>query len=432
MADYTDIRFPAGFYWGTAASSHQVEGNCAKNDWWAWEQEGGHIREGGVSGIACDHYNRFEEDFALAQELGHNAHRLSIEWSRIEPEEGQWDRSEVDHYRRVVESLHRHGLTPFVTLHHFCNPLWFRDRGGWLDPQAPELIARYAGFMAKELGDLVPFWLPINEPMVTVTAGYIAGYFPPQRKDMAEAAVVAKHILLAHAKMYQAIKESTTHRPQVGIVQAMSYFQPKNPDLPGDVAMCNAAEALVNQYFLTGIDKGIFAPPVGQGEEAPGVKGTWDLIGLNYYSRTLVSAEMLAKGALMGEPPPDAELSLMGWEVYPEGIYHLLKGLTQYGPPIYITENGTSTQDEDARCRYVLRHLRQVHRAISEGVDVRGYLHWSLTDNFEWVEGWQQWFGMVGMEPGSLNRKPKPLAYLFRDIARANGITAGQFGRYLG
>jgi beta-glucosidase/6-phospho-beta-glucosidase/beta-galactosidase len=121
----------------------------------------------------------------------------------------------------------------------------------------------------------------------------------------------------------------------------------------------------------------------------------------------------------------------MGWEVYPEGIYHLLKRLTQYGPPIYITENGTSTQDEAARCRYVLRHLWQIHRAISDGVDVRGYLHWSLTDNFEWAEGWKQWFGMVGMEPGTLNRKPKPLAYLFRDIARANGITAEQFRKYL-
>ena len=227
MAEYTDIRFPAGFYWGCATASHQVEGNCTKNDWWAWEQEGGHIHEGGVSGIACDHYNRFEEDFALAQELGHNAHRLSIEWSRIEPEEGQWDMAEVDHYRRVMESLHRHGLTPFVTLHHFTNPLWFRDRGGWLNPQAPDLIARYAGFIAKELGDLVPFWFTINEPMVIVTASYLVGNWPPQHKDMAEAMVAARHLLLAHAPMYQAIKESTTHSPQVGVVLTMPYFEPK-------------------------------------------------------------------------------------------------------------------------------------------------------------------------------------------------------------
>ncbi len=196
MAEYTDLQFPAGFRWGCASASHQAEGNCVKNDWWAWEQEGGHIADGTVSGIACDHYNRFEEDFALAQELGHNAHRLSIEWSRIEPDEGQWDMAEVDHYRRVMESLLRHGLTPFVTLHHFTNPLWFRDSGGWLNPKAPESIARYAGFIAKEMGDLVPFWFTINEPLVVVAGSYLIGNWPPQHQDMAEGIMAARHLLL--------------------------------------------------------------------------------------------------------------------------------------------------------------------------------------------------------------------------------------------
>ena len=430
MADYTDIRFPAGFYWGCATASHQVEGNCTKNDWWAWEQEGGHIHDGTVSGIACDHYNRFEEDFALAQELGHNAHRLSIEWSRIEPEEGRWDMAEVDHYRRVMESLHRHDLTPFVTLHHFTNPLWFRDRGAWLDPQAPDLIARYAGFIAKELGDLVPFWFTINEPLVVVTESYLIGNWPPQRNDMAEAMMAARHLLLAHARMYQAVKEATTHRPQVGIVLNMPYLEPKNPDSPGDVAMCEMADAVFNQYFLTGIDKGVFPPPMGQGEEAPGVKSTWDTIGLNYYYRIRISEDFLAKGAEYGEPPLGAKLSSMGWEVYPEGFHHMMKRLAPYGRPIYITENGFPTEDDDARCRYVLRHLQQMHRAISEGADVRGYLHWSFTDNFEWAEGWVPKLGMIAMEPGTLNRKPRPSAYLFRDIARSNAVAAGQSQKY--
>jgi beta-glucosidase len=431
MAKYTDIRFPSGFYWGCASASHQVEGNCTKNDWWAWEQEGGHIHDGSVSGIACDHYNRFEEDFALAQELGHNAHRLSIEWSRIEPEEGQWDMAEVDHYRRVMESLRQHGLTPFVTLHHFTNPLWFRDRGGWLDPQAPELIARYAGFIAKELGDLVPFWFTINEPLVVVTESYLIGNWPPQVKDMSKALLAARHLLLAHAKMYQAVKESTTHGPQVGVVLNMPYLEPKNPDSPGDRATCEMADTVINQYFLTGIDKGIFPPPVGQGEEALGVKGTWDAIGLNYYYRILISEDFLERAAEYGEPPPGAELSSMGWEVYPEGIHHMIKRLAPYGRPIYITENGFPTENDDERCRYVLRHLQQMHRAISEGADLRGYLHWSFTDNFEWAEGWGPKLGMIAMEPGTLNRKPRPFAYLFRDIARANAITAEQLEKYV-
>jgi beta-glucosidase len=431
MPEFADISFPRGFLWGCATSSHQVEGNCTSNDWWAWEQEGGHIRDGSVSGLACDHYNRFEEDFALAQELGHNAHRISIEWSRIEPEEGRWDMAEVDHYRRVLESMHRHGLTPFVTLHHFTNPLWFRDRGGWLNPQAPELIGRYAGFMARELGDLVPFWLTINEPMVIVTEGYLMGLFPPQHQDMAEALVVARHLLLAHARMYQAIKEAAPHRPPVGIVLHMSYLQPKNPDSPADRATCDTADALFNQYFLTGIDKGVFAPPVGQGEEAPGVKGTWDLIGLNYYSRTLISEGFLTKGAMFGEPPSGAELSLMGWEVYPEGFYRLLKRLQAYSQPIYVTENGISTLDDDQRCRYLLRHLREMGRAISEGADVRGYLHWTLTDNFEWAQGYYQKFGIVAMEPNTRERRLRPSAHLYRDIAQANAVRAEQFERYL-
>ncbi len=431
MPQFADITFPQGFLWGCATSSHQVEGNCTNNDWWAWEQEGGHIRDGSVSGLACDHYNRFQKDFALAQELGHNAHRISIEWSRIEPEEGRWDMAEVDHYRRVLESMHRHGLTPFVSLHHFTNPLWFRDRGGWLDPQAPDLLARYAGFMARELGDMVPFWLTINEPMITVAAGYLFGVFPPCQRAMPQAMVAARHLLLAHGRMYQAIHEATTHHPQVGIVMAMSYYQPKDPHSEGDRRAAQMADDLMNEYFLSGIDRGLIPSPVGQGQEAPGLKGAWDLIGINYYSRTVLSETTLASGSLFGEPPPGAELSLMGWEVYPEGFYRFLKRLQAYGQPIYVTENGISTLDDDQRCRYLLRHLREMQRAISEGVDVRGYLHWSLVDNFEWAEGYSQKFGIVALEPDTLERRPRPSAYLYRDIARANAVTAEQFGKYL-
>jgi beta-glucosidase len=340
--------------------------------------------------------------------------------------------AEVDHYRRVMESLLRHGLTPFVTLHHFTNPLWFRDSGGWLNPKAPESIARYAGFIAKEMGDLVPFWFTINEPLVVVAGSYLIGNWPPQHQDMAEGIIAARHLLLAHAKMYQAVKESTAHRPQVGVVLNLPYFEPKNPDSPGDRATCQMADAVFNQYFLTGIDKGVFPPPVGQGEEAPGAKGTWDTIGLNYYYRIRISEDFLERRAEYGEPPPGAELSSMGWEVYPEGFYRNIKRVAAYGPPVYITENGFPTDDDNARCSYVLRHLAQMHRAIAEGTDVRGYLHWSFTDNFEWAEGWEPKLGLIAMEPGTLNRKPRPSAYLFRDIARANAVTAQQLQRYVG
>lgn len=424
-----DLLFHQGFYWGCATSSHQVEGNNTNNQWWAWEQVGGHIGDGSVSGLACDHYNRFEEDFALARELGHNAHRLSIEWSRIEPEEGRWDRAEVDHYKRVMESLHRHGLTPFVTLHHFTNPLWVERGGGWTNPRMIDRIARYAGFMARELGDLVPFWLTINEPMVVAGACYIAGAHPPGKQDLAMGLQAARHLLLAHGRMYQAIKEAALHNPQAGPVLNMTDVQPAS-NSQEDRQTAALFDQFWNEYFLAGIETGTVGPPAGAGEEAPGVKRSWDLIGLNYYSRSLIRRGPPPTGIEQVPPPEGAEHSTMGWEVYPEGLHHCLLRLKRYGRPIYVTENGIATGDDEQRCRYIVRHLQQAHRAIGEGADLRAYLHWTFTDNFEWAEGWTQKFGLIAMGPRQLPRQPRPSAYLFRDIARRNGVPGEMGERY--
>jgi beta-glucosidase len=430
MSTYTDLRFPKGFLWGCATAAHQVEGNNTNNNWWEWEQEGGHIKGGDVSGLACDHYNRFDSDFALAQELGHNAHRLSIEWSRIEPEEGRWDMKEVAHYRQVMESLHRHGMVPMVTLHHFTNPIWFERQGGWMNPRSVELIARYSGFIAKELGDLVPFWSTINEPTIVVVAAYLIGAHPPCQRDWSAATTVARHLLQAHGSMYRAVKEATSHNPQVGPVLAMPYIEPYDPNSEEDQEAARGADLLMNEYFLAGIDTGTVGPPVGQGEEIPGLKDSWDFIGINYYSRHRMAHDQPPD--IGGLPPPDAELTLMGYEVYPEGFYRQLVRLKQYGLPVYVTENGISTKDDTQRCRHLLRHLAEMHHALQEGTDIRGYLHWTLIDNFEWTEGYQQWFGMVAMEPGTLKRRPRPSAYLFRDIARGNAVTAAQLKEYVG
>jgi beta-glucosidase len=429
MSTYTDLRFPKDFLWGCATAAHQVEGNNTNNNWWEWEQQPGHIKGGDVSGIACDHYNRFDSDFALAQELGHNAHRLSVEWSRIEPEEGRWDMKEVAHYRQVMESLHRHGMIPMVTLHHFTNPIWLERQGGWTNPRSVELIARFSGFIARELGDLVPFWLTINEPMIVV-ASYLFGGGPPGQSDWNTAMTVSRHLLQAHGSMYRAVKESTSHNPHVGPVLAMPHIEPYDPNSEDDRNAAQLADLLMNEYFLAGIDTGTVGPPAGQGEEAPGLKDSWDLIGINYYSRHRMAHDQPPD--IGGLPPPDAELTLMGYEVYPEGFYHELMRLKQYGPPVYVTENGISTKDDTQRCRHLLRHLAEVHRALQEGTDIRGYLHWTLIDNFEWAEGYQQWFGMVAMEPGTLKRRPRPSAYLFRDIARGNAVTAAQLKEYVG
>ncbi len=423
------LSFPEGFYWGAATSSHQVEGNCKNNQWWAWEQAGGNIKDGTVSGLACDHYNRFDVDFALLKELGHNSHRFSVEWSRIEPEEGRWDEKEVDHYRRVVESLHRHGLTPFVTLHHFTNPVWFEEHGGWLSPKAPELLGRYAGHMAKALGDSVPFWLTINEPPVLPAATYIAGVFPPQKRDMGMAMTAARHILMSLGTMHNAIKANAPHNPPVGPVINMIYVMPAS-DAEEDQAAARMFDQYWNGYWLDGMREGVIGPPAG-GEEVPGLKGAWDIVGVNYYSRSVIKASKGIMGLRQVPPPEDSERSTMGWQVYPEGFYHCLKRAASYGVPVYITENGIGTDDDEQRCSYLVRHFKQVHRAISEGADIRSYLHWSSTDNFEWAEGFRQKFGLIALEEGSLKRVPKPSAHMFREIAEANALTPDIVERYL-
>ena len=282
--------------------------------------------------------------------------------------------------------------------------------------------------MAKQLGDLVPVWLTINEPTLIAPGGYIYGLTPPGHRDWGEALTVARHVLMAHGRMYRAIKESTGHNPEVGPVLAMPYFQPADPDSWEDREAAAGIDFVINEYFLAGIDTGIIGPPIGQGEPVDGLKGTWDFIGLNYYSRHLV------KHGVMPDPaapaPPGAETTLMGYEVYPEGLYHQLVRLKKYGLPVHITENGISTLDDGQRSRHLLRHLREAHRALEEGVDLRGYFYWTLVDNFEWLEGYQQWFGLCAMEMGTRNRLPRPTAYLFRDIVSRNAVTPDQFRQH--
>jgi beta-glucosidase len=428
MAD--DLRFPKGFYWGTATSSHQVEGNNKKNDWWRFEQEPGNVKDGTTSGPGCDHYNRFDEDFALSEQYGHNAHRFSIEWSRIEPEEGRWDEKEVEHYRRVVESLHKHNLVPFATLHHFTLPVWFADEGGWTSDRAPELLGRYAGHMAKALGDAVPFWLTINEPPVLPAASYIAGAFPPKKRDMGLAMTAMRNIQRSLATMHNAVRESAPHKPKIGPVINMTYAMPAS-DSDEDKRAAQMMDQYWNAYWLDGFRDGVSGAPAGNGEEVPGLKGAWDLVGLNYYSRSVVAASRGIMGLRQVSPPEGSECSTMGWQVYPEGFYQCMMRLKGYGVPVYITENGIGTDDDEQRISYLVRHLFQVDRAIKDGVDVRSYLHWCQQDNFEWAEGYRQKFGLFEREEGTLNRIPKPSASVFKEWAQNNAVSGKLVEKYV-
>lgn len=428
MAD--DLRFPEGFYWGTATSSHQVEGNNKNNDWWRFEQEPGRVKDGTVSGEACDHYNRFEEDFALSEQYGHNAHRFSIEWSRIEPEEGRWDVKEVEHYQKVLESLHAHNLVPFATLHHFTHPTWFADKGGWTSKDAPDRLGRYAGYMAKQLGDAVPFWMTINEPPVLPMVSYIMGVHPPGVRDVDQGMEAMRNIQKSLATMHNAVRENAPHKPKIGPVINMTYAMPAS-DSDEDKAAAKAMDDYWNGYWLEGFRNGISGPPAGEGEEVPGLKGAWDFMGLNFYSRSVMAHSRNQMGMRQIPPPEGSECSTMGWQVYPEGLYQCLVRLKGYGVPIYITENGIGTDDDEQRISYLVRHLFQVDRAIKEGVDVRSYLHWCQQDNFEWAEGYRQKFGLFEREEGTLNRIPKPSADAFKDWAENNRVPADLVEKYM-
>ena len=398
--------FPAGFLWGGATSAHQVEGWNTNNHWWAWEQEGRHIHDGTTSGAACDHWRRYDDDFRLAASLGHTAQRFGIEWSRVEPREGVFDEAVWDHYRRVCDSCRRHGMAPTVTLHHFTNPIWAQREGGWENPRIVDWLARLAERAGRALGDRVAIWWTINEPMVAPFVCYLLGVHPPAVRDLSRAMVVARHTLVAHGRMYRALKEVLPDAP-VGVVHNMPFFAPFDPDDPAHRAEAAQQDQFANQWYLDGITTGRIGAPIGAGEDEPGLAGSFDLIGLNYYMRMLIGGG-LDPGILgrrrTGESP--AFVDEMGWEVYPAGLGAQLRRVGALGKPVYVTENGHATLDEDARVRYLRAHLGEVERAIADGVDVRGYFWWSLIDNFEWAEGWQRHFGLD--RDGAGDARPPP------------------------
>ncbi|NVM55804.1 MAG: glycoside hydrolase family 1 protein [Candidatus Helarchaeota archaeon] len=424
---YEDLIFPKEFLWGSATSAHQVEGNNNKNHWWLWEQKGGNIADGSVSGVACDQYNRYKEDIQLMKELSHNAYRFSIEWSRIEPEKGKFDAQEVEHYRDVLNTLIDNGITPMVTLHHFTNPIWLQKMGAWENPEVVDLFERYTVHVAEALGDLVPFWNTINEPMIVALIGYLVGVHPPNKKDMAAFAKVAVNLLKSHGKGYHAIHRTVKggKHPQVGIVKTLIAFEPFDPNSDADKQKANSRHQLFNLWFLNGITTGVIGVPLSNNEEIPYLKGSSDFFGVNYYTRELL------KGDTSGRISGSKEKNDMGWEIYPEGLYNLLIAVKKYNKPIYITENGICTTEDERRSKFLVQHLISVHQALQQGVDIRGYLHWSLMDNFEWNEGFAKRFGLVELNYETQERKPRPSAYLYQDIITGNKITKKMQEKYL-
>lgn len=425
------LTFPPGFRWGVATAPVQNEGSSIGSTWSRWEQMPGAILNGDRSGIGCDWWRSAEADFDLAQEMGLNALRLGVEWSRIEPQPGRVDRTALARYRQMLQALHARGLEPMLTLHHFSDPLWLEEQGGWRSPGSVAHFRRFAGRVVEELGDLVSLWVTINEPLVYVFDGFLAGRRPPGHRGLRSAFLAARHLLLAHGEAYRAIHARQGHA-RVGIANHLLHFDPANADRAGDRVGARLLDWLFNGWKLEAQTTGRLRLPFGLGLRACGpLVDSVDYLGLNYYSRARVALAPRGGGQfvvwrLLG-PGPDVRRGDPGadeftQEVYPEGMYRALKRLQRYGKPIYITENGVADRVDRLRTQYLWEHLAQVHRGLQEGIDVRGYYHWTLVDNFEWTEGWQLRFGLVELDSDTQSRRPRPSAQVYAAISRGNGL----------
>jgi beta-glucosidase len=428
-----DLVFPPGFLWGAATSAHQVEGNNRANDWWRFEQRPGAIRGGRGSGDACRHYERYDSDFALAQGDGHNAHRFSIEWSRIEPGRGRIDAAEVAHYHDVLAALKRRGLTPVATLHHFTNPLWIADSGGWDARETIDAFERFARFCAREFGSEVDWWCTVNEPEVFAFRGWSEGIWPPGVRDNSRALAVIANQLEAHGRAYRAIHEEDRWdadgdgiAARVGFAKNYIQLEPLRAWNPLDRMQAEVERKVyleaVEQAPQTGVID--FSVPGAQRvrREVPELKGARDFYGLNYYTRFRVKS-------LAPEPhvaTPGAPVNDLGWEIWPDGLRQALLAAGRFGQPVLVTENGVADLHDTQRPAALLAFVAAMHQAIAEGVNVLGYLHWSLLDNFEWADGFHGAFGLyaVDFDDPERPRTRRRSAEVYARIARANAITA--------
>ncbi len=415
--------FPPDFLWGVATSSHQVEGNNTNNQWWLWEQEEGHIAEGHKSGPACNWWANAEADFDVARDMGLNALRLSVEWSRIEIAPGRIDTAALDRYREMVHGLRERGMEPMVTLHHFTEPIWFAEQGGWLNQHAVAYFVRYVEQVVRALKDEVTLWCTINEPNVYAALGYLTGEFPPGERNPQRAFRVLHKLLQAHAAAYRRIHQLQAEA-QVGLAHNFGLFDPYQPRRWADRLVARWYDRSYNGVVLRPPERGWWQWPVGLGPEW-GVRRTLDWIGLNYYTRYRVAFDRHAEATPFGRMlhTPGAEMMDGDYgELYPEGLARAVLRLWRMRLPIYVTENGLPDADDDMRPRAILLHLHQLWRVMQGNVPVRGYFHWTLTDNFEWAKGWTLRFGLIGLDPQTQERHRRASADLYAAIVQAGAI----------
>jgi len=416
------------FLWGSATSAHQVEGNNTLNDWWEWERRG-KLPE--PSGLACDHYRRFKDDLKIAGDLAHTAHRFSLEWSRLEPEENRWDDDAWNHYKEVVATLRSMNIEPMVTLNHFTLPLWFYKNGGWRDRASVEHFRRFAKKSAEVLGENVTYWITINEPMVYAACSYLFGKWPPGISSRKDFTAVIEHFIRAHVRAYQIIHRTAEllfpdRRISVGIAKNIYSFDPNNPRSLADKTAARARHLFYNHLIISSCIRGsILFPGFRPAKLLRG--NALDFIGINYYSRHFISAAGKGIFGLLGreaESSREREKPLwknyLGWEIYPQGLYRALKDISRYKLPLIVTENGICTNDDTERVRFIKEHIDALLTARREGIPVFGYLYWSLLDNFEWSDGYAPRFGLVGVDYKTQERTIRQSAFFLSRYIQEN------------
>jgi beta-glucosidase len=414
------------FLWGAGTSAHQVEGGNDRNDWWDWEQLPGKIRDGDRSGAACLSWERYEEDLDLLGSLGLDTYRFSLEWSRIEPEPGRYNDAALEHYRRVLLACRARAITPMVTLHHFTNPRWFAALGGWeMGPNLAHFV-RFARLAGERYGDLVDLWITVNEPEVLALHGYDEGTWPPGVRDRSRALVVIANLLEAHALASVALRESDRvdadgdGRPAlIGVAKHWALLEPLRPWMPLE----HLSVGIQHHVFNIAVARALCGGPIDL--SIPGVRpvrrrvdalqGSSDFLGVNYYTRWMV--DMLGGAPRVARP--GATVSDLGWEFYPEGLERALLGCAAFGLPLYVTENGIADGSDRLRPAFIRESLAALDRARGRGADVRGYLHWSLLDNFEWDDGYRGRFGLwaVDFDKADRPRIPRPSSQVYAEEA---------------
>ncbi|HOJ64029.1 MAG TPA: glycoside hydrolase family 1 protein [Spirochaetota bacterium] len=434
--EFIAFNLPLDFKLGTATASLQIEGGDTNNNWYRW-CELKRIKDGSHCKIACDHWNRVDEDIELMKTLNCEIYRMSLEWSRIEPQKDNFNLNAINHYKEEIKKLKDSGIEPLVTLHHFSNPIWFEDMGGWSNPESIKLFERYTEYVVANLGEYVSEWITINEPNVYLYQSFIVGNWPPGEKgNIKRFLISAKNLIIAHIFSYRKIHEVRLNKglkdTKVGVANHIRVFDPKS-DFFLDRIVSKNLDKLFHEIFITGMSDGLLIPPVGRGY--PLGKGKFlDFFGINYYSRDIVSFSFNINNLFAKiELKEDAKTNDLGWEIYPEGIYRIAKKYYErFKLPIYITENGIADAKDNLRLEYIYFHLYYIKKAIDEGIDIKKYFHWTLTDNFEWTEGESARFGLIEMDFKTQKRTIRKSGYFFSEIVKNKGITEEMIKKFLG